>query len=167
MSLPARQYKWPPFQPGHRLSTRHGVWSRRVWQPLAADFAAALLGDRPELSAYPETVAAWARAEARCVLFAEYLSDLVFDREGEPHPALRFVNQFERQAAQLREQLGLTPSSEAALIKMRAEARAATAVDLVARMAAAARTPAHGDMPAAPEPAALPAGRPDLEERGA
>ncbi len=30
MTTPARGYSWPPFQPGHRLSVKHGAQSRRV-----------------------------------------------------------------------------------------------------------------------------------------
>ncbi len=128
---PARGYSWPSFTPGHTKSLRHGVWSKRSWEPLAEELVSGLVEDKPDLVAYPELLAAWARAEARCILLAEYLvsrftdgderSEKVFGDE-RSEKVLRFVAQFERLAHDLRRELGLTPGSEADLARSRAEA---------------------------------------------
>jgi hypothetical protein len=65
MGEPARGYTWRAFEAGHTVSTRHGVWSRRRVDPLVQELVAGLASDRPDLRAYPETLVAWARAEAR------------------------------------------------------------------------------------------------------
>ena len=68
---PARGYSWPPFQPGHTLSTTHGAHSPRTVDPLAASIVADLLAS-PSCPAHlkddPErwrpTLDGWGRAEA-------------------------------------------------------------------------------------------------------
>ncbi len=120
---PARGYSWPPFEPGNTASTRHGIWSKRQVDPLARDLATGLLSDRDDLSAYPELVMAWARAEARSLLLADWFVQRgLFDDEGAERPGVRFIHQFERLAADLRAQLGLTPGSEADLARARTDA---------------------------------------------
>jgi hypothetical protein len=120
---PPRGYSWPPFQPGHTKSMRHGIWSKRTVDPLAQDLVAGLLSDRDDLGSYPELVMAWGRAEARCLLLADWFVQRgLFDDEGKERPGLRFVGQFEKLAADLRAQLGLTPGSEADLARSRADA---------------------------------------------
>ena len=131
---PARGYSWPPFQPGHTVSRRHGVWSQRTWEPLAEDLVSGLLEDKPDLVGYPEVVAAWARAEARCILLDEYLVGRFTDGDEKSEKVLRFVAQFEKLAHDLRRELGLTPGSEADLARSRAEAIRGE-VDLEALMA--------------------------------
>jgi hypothetical protein len=102
---------------------RHGIWSKRTVDPLAQDLVAGLLSDRDDLNAYPELLMAWGRAEARCLLLADWFVQRgLFDDEGKERPGLRFVGQFEKLAAELRAQLGLTPGSEADLIRSRADA---------------------------------------------
>ncbi|HSH59702.1 MAG TPA: hypothetical protein VK988_08710 [Acidimicrobiales bacterium] len=119
---PARGYSWPAFTPGHTVSRRHGIWSQRTWEPLAEDLAGGLLEDKPDLVSYPELLAAWARAEARCILLAEYLVGRFADGDEKSEKVLRFVAQFERLAHDLRRELGLTPGSEAELARSRADA---------------------------------------------
>ncbi len=119
---PPRHYSWPPFTAGHTKSLRHGIWSKRTWEPLAEDLATGLLEDQPPLAAYPELVAAWARAEARCILLAEYLVGRFVDGDESAEKVLRFVGQFEKLAHDLRRELGLTPGSEADLVRSRADA---------------------------------------------
>jgi hypothetical protein len=41
----ARGYSWPPFEPGHTLSTRHGAYSPRRVEPLAAELVELALAD--------------------------------------------------------------------------------------------------------------------------
>jgi len=125
---PARRYSWQPFAAENLAALRSGVWSRRKVDPIASEFVLGLLADRPDLGGYPEAVAAWARAEARCVLLAEHFADgLIAD--GQERPGLRYVAQFERLASTLRERLGLDPRSEAELARDRVDA-VRDAVDL-------------------------------------
>jgi hypothetical protein len=129
--VPARGYSWAPFAPGHELSTRHGARSPRKVEPLAVELAEALLGDRPDLAAYPEATMAWARAEARCCLLSEWIAarGLIDPDSDQPTLGLRWLATFERQAAEFRATLGLDPTSEARLAKERADATRG-AVDL-------------------------------------
>lgn len=78
---------------------------------------------RPDLAGYPETVWAWARAEARCMLLEEWLEEHpLVSEDGDLAPVARYVGQFERLAADLRGRLGLDPKSEADLASSRARA---------------------------------------------
>jgi hypothetical protein len=124
----ARGYSWAPFPRGHEASTRHGVWSERRVAPLVQELVAGLLADRPDLGRYPETVIAWGRAEARCLLFDSYLTGGEPDSERALKTA-RYVNAFERLAIELRARLGLDPRSEAELVTAQASA-ARDVVDL-------------------------------------
>ncbi len=96
--------------------------------PLVQELVAGLLADRPDLERFPETVVAWGRAEARCVLFDAYLMSDTPDSERALKTA-RFVGQFERLAIELRARLGLDPRSEVELARDRAQATR-EAVDL-------------------------------------
>lgn len=120
------------FAPGNTLALRHGVWSPRRVDPVAEAVIDAVLARRPDLERSPEALAAWARAEARCILFADHFAEIgLFDDKGKERPGLRFVTQFERLAADLRARLGLDPRSEAELVTAQAEA-ARDVVDLEA-----------------------------------
>jgi hypothetical protein len=89
---------------------------------VAEDLVAGLLEDKPDTGVYPELLAAWARAEARCILLGEYLVGRLTDGDERSEKVLRFVQQFERLAHELRRELGLTPGSEADLARSRADA---------------------------------------------
>ena len=111
------------FLLGTRRVGPTGVWSDRRINPQAVELTHTLQGMRPELAAYPETVWAWARAEARCLLLEEWLVDHpLVDEDGGVAPVARYVTQFERLAAELRAKLGLDPKSEAELASSRAQA---------------------------------------------
>jgi len=127
---PTWDRRHPPFERGNAVALRHGVWSDRRIDPVAVELTAAVFADRPDLKAYPEVVAAWARAEARCLLIDGYLVQHgLVDDTGKPHPILAHVVRFENLAARLRERLGLDPLSDAQLARERVEATHA-AVDL-------------------------------------
>ena len=116
---------WPknPFPTGNTTSRTHGVWSDRRINPQAVELTHTLLVVRPDLAAYPETVWAWARAEARCLLLEEWLEDHpLVEEDGNVAPVTRYVSQFERLAADLRAKLGLDPKSEAELASSRPQA---------------------------------------------
>jgi hypothetical protein len=108
---------------------RHGARSDRFVEPLAAAFREVLLADRPDLAAYPEALAAWATAEARCERLRVWTSEHgLVGADGKvtnSHDLLMF----EAQAARFRAQLGLDPMSDAQLQKSRADA-VLTVVDL-------------------------------------
>jgi len=73
----------PPFAPGNAMHLTHGAKSPRVFLPLAERLSAGLLDDRPDLARFPETIAAWADAEARAGLLREWLADRsMFDGAG-------------------------------------------------------------------------------------
>jgi hypothetical protein len=125
MPRPPSPEPWPKnaFPTDNTVSIRHGIHSRRKVDPLAAELVTGLVDSRPDLDAYPETIWAWARAEARCLLLETWLSDHpVVDEDGEPAPVLRYVSQWERLASDLRTRLGLDPRSEAELVRSRADA---------------------------------------------
>ena len=75
---PARGYSWEPFQPGHMLSVKSGIYSARLLTPRAEEI---LLRERAkptspaylEEPVYERAVRAWARAEAMLELYTEYV----------------------------------------------------------------------------------------------
>jgi hypothetical protein len=79
--VPARGYSWEPFRPGNEVGLRHGAWSPRRVDPLAAEMVEQLLADDDvaylQAAKWGPAVWAWARCEARIQLVAEYLIDLV------------------------------------------------------------------------------------------
>lgn len=123
----------PPFAPGNSVALSGGWRSPRVYGEMAQHLAAGLAEARPDLTAYPEAVAAWATIEAQAALLRRRLADVgVLDDDGEPRSGLlRWLHSFENAAAKHRATLGLDPRSEAQLAKERAEA-AHLAVDLSA-----------------------------------
>jgi hypothetical protein len=139
----ARGYSWRNFgedRPGDpvpdggdyaaSVSTRHGALSDRRIDPVAAELARGLLADRPDLEGFPEAIGAWARAESRCILLAEWFATHgLLDAEGKATASESLLSSSERLAMQLRASLGLDPRSEAALAAEQADA-ARSVVDL-------------------------------------
>jgi hypothetical protein len=74
----AAGYSWEPFQPGHMLSVKSGIYSARLLTPRAEEI---LLRERAkptwpaylEEPVYERAVRAWARAEAMLELYTEYV----------------------------------------------------------------------------------------------
>lgn len=124
---PARGYSWPPFQPGHTLSVRHGAYSPRRVDPLAAEIVQGLLGDTSTayLQAPRYRLALWAlgRAEAQVQLLSEWLGehaeeagDGVGDLSDEAtRSAYLLLHRAESRADRSRARLGLDPLSAARL----------------------------------------------------
>jgi hypothetical protein len=161
---PRRGYSWPPFP------SKHGARSPRHVDPVAAELAAALLEDRPDLAGYPEAVMAWARAESRCILLADYHARVGFlDDDGQVRGG-KHVAAFETQAANLRVRLGLDPLADAQLRKQQAEALvAATDLEGIRERGRAALERRRAQLAAVPgaTPAPLPApADPPEEGRG-
>jgi hypothetical protein len=109
---PRRGYSWPPLQPGHTLTLKHGATSPRVLQPIADHLAAGLGEVAPWTSAasFQGTVASRAWAEAQAHVLRLYLDERgLVDEEGQPRPAAGMLERVEARVAGLRGQLGLTP----------------------------------------------------------
>lgn len=116
---PARGYSWPPFQPGHTLSMRHGAKSARMVAPIAEQMASELSAAAPWTSGaqFAPTVAAWAWAEAQAQLVRQHLDEIgLLDEDGQPRGAANFLDRVEGRAAKLRAELGLTPASMVKLL---------------------------------------------------
>jgi len=112
------------------IATRHGATSARKVDPVAAQLAGELVADRPDLERFPEAVAAWSRAEARCLLLESWFAEHgLLDADGKATASERLLASTERIAMQLRERLGLDPKSEAELANAQADA-ARSVVDL-------------------------------------
>jgi hypothetical protein len=125
-----RGYRWPSFTAKNEMSLKHGAMSARKVDPVADELIEGLLARRGDLVAFPEAVHAWARAEARCLLLADWFATHgLLDENGKATASEALLGQSERLAAQLRDSLGLTPKSEAELAQSQASA-AQSVVDL-------------------------------------
>jgi len=116
----------PPFAPGNELSTRHGAYSPRKVEPLAEEIRAAHVDADSDLAylrepKYAAAVWAWARAEARVQLVAEYVDRLgveaAMTAKAGTTSALELLRMQEQSAATHRARLGLDPLSRARLGK--------------------------------------------------
>jgi hypothetical protein len=125
-----RGYSWPKFTCGNQMSVTHGASVPAIVDPVAEELVRGLLEDRPDLERFPEATWAWARAESRCLLLAQYQAEHgLIGADGKESVSARLVNQCERMADQLRQRLGLDPKSEAELAASQADA-ARSVVDL-------------------------------------
>jgi hypothetical protein len=125
---PRQPYEWWPGNRAGEARAQHGALTGRQVDPIVVELVAALLERRPDLEAYPEAVAAWARAEARCILYADWHARVgLLDEETGEVKGGRKVKEFEVLAANLRSRLGLDPMADATLKKTQAEAIQLTA----------------------------------------
>jgi hypothetical protein len=118
----------PPFEPGHELSTTHGGYSSRKVDPQATAIIERLREAEPSWIQVVDdaALAAWARAEARCQIVGDWVSEHgELDAKGRPTGAAVFLVRLERVAADLRGRLGLDPLSRARLGRDTALAHAA------------------------------------------
>lgn len=117
VSTPARNYKWKTATPGNEIALRHGAWSPRKIDPLAAEMVEQFASDLDWLQPCDRpAVWAWARCEARVQLLAEWLADRGdLDDDGDVRPAADLLTRLETQAAGLRARLGLDPLARARL----------------------------------------------------
>ncbi|WP_326830227.1 hypothetical protein OIE13_17010 [Streptosporangium sp. NBC_01810] len=127
---PARGYTWPPFEPGHTLSTKHAAYSPRRVDPLAAELVDQALADDaiPYLRqpSYRPALWAWGRAEARVQLLAEHLAEHEAGGCRGCDKCARWDEQlrkWESAAGTHRGRLGLDPASRARLGKDTASAQ--------------------------------------------
>jgi hypothetical protein len=148
--VPAFESQRPPLQPGHELSTRHGAYSPRKVDPLAAELVAQILADPAvgylQAAHYRPALWGWAKAEAQCQLLEEYLAkrgeeagDGVGDLADERvRSAYLLHHRASARAASGRRQLGLDPLSAARLGRDKTAA-ALDAAQLMARLERAER----------------------------
>jgi hypothetical protein len=121
MTDPRSLLPWqrPPFAPGNAAALRHGAYSPRRVDPLAAELVERLAGDVDYLRSEPAFAAAvwgWARAEARVQLVSEYVDEHgLLDPKGKPRAAADLLVRLERLASEARSRLGLDPLSRARL----------------------------------------------------
>jgi len=113
---------WQPgahvFDEGNQVAVHHGAWSARRVDPLAAELVETAVNTVSWLAdpTYAPALFAWARAEARCQLVAEYLDKVgPLDEKGEPRGALNAADRLESLALKHRTRLGLDPVSRAQL----------------------------------------------------
>ena len=126
--VPARGYTWDQFADGNEASVVHGASSARFYGPVAE-------GLRDQLFALPScpgylrdplwafALRGWAEAEAQCLLGQEYLASLPVHekynakKQGQTAP-IEIVQKLEKHAANMRDKVGLNPSSAARLGKL-------------------------------------------------
>jgi hypothetical protein len=140
---PVHDRRHPPAEEGNELALKHGAYSPRRVEPLAAELVdrvrAMVAADEVRLGyllepQFSAALWAWARCEARVQLLEEYLLDESvdgLDLDGEVVPAAMHLERLERRALKLRERLGLDPLSRARL----GRDVVATAVDVARVMA--------------------------------
>ncbi|MEV6894262.1 hypothetical protein [Kribbella sp. NPDC051137] len=155
-----------PYHWGHALSTRHGAHSQRRVDPLADELIAATVESAPFLAepSFGPALRAWARAEARCALLDEYLTEHgLLDGDGEPRPAADLMTKMENLALKHRTRLGLDAASRAG-IEASLTSTAASQAGLEAALVAGAealrrrRSGADGGTGAGQEPRTAPPG---------
>jgi hypothetical protein len=115
---PGHSPRHPNFEPGNVIGLRHGAFSPRRVDPLAAELVRTVTADvdwlrdcdRPSLWA-------WARVEARIQLVSEYLADSGGDigDDDTVRPAADLLTRLEAQASGMRSKLGFDPLSRARL----------------------------------------------------
>lgn len=148
------------FDSEQEVSIKHGAWSPRRVDPVAAQLVETAVKAVSWLAdpTYGPALFAWARAEARCQLVAEYLDKVgPLDEKGEPRGALNAADRLESLALKHRTRLGLDPVSrallEATLTSAKqgqqslAEAMERGAAALEARRAASGLTQGQPDSP--------------------
>jgi hypothetical protein len=143
----ARGYSWPPFVEGNSAALVHGAGSPAKVLPLAAAIRSALFGslDCPEFVRAPKFASAverWSQAEAIVTLLTGWLdevgigpaaTEVMESEENESRPAsgsarrrtratrtepvLAQLSRWQRTAAALRKELGLSPASYASLAR--------------------------------------------------
>jgi hypothetical protein len=122
----ARGYSRPPFEPGNTVGMRHGAWSPRKVEPLAAEIVERMLVNANEDGSpvayladpsYLLTIWALGRTEARIQVVSEWLLDRgsELDVDGDAVGAANLLNKLEARAESLRSKLGLDPLSRARL----------------------------------------------------
>jgi hypothetical protein len=139
---PTHNRQHPPFEPGNELSARHGAYSPRKVDPLAAELVALVDEDQSVSWLSPvdrPALYAWARATVQAQLLTEWLEkaaeetqDGVGDLDSASVRAVYLLlHRAETRARSERSRLGFDPLSRAKLHRD----KAATGVDVARVMA--------------------------------
>jgi len=115
---PARNYSWPPFEPGHTLSVKHGADSERAIEARAAELRPKLFELCPWLEEHDViAVARFLRVEARSLILDAYMAEII-DQQGPGKVPIRMweqANATDRLAGDLGSKLGLDTAGRAQL----------------------------------------------------
>jgi hypothetical protein len=153
--VPARGYSWEPFRPGHELSLRHGAWSDRHVQPVAAELLQSVLDDPQcdylKAPRFAAELQAWATAEARVRLLETYIARLaegddtgVGDLADEAtRAAWGLLHRCETRAQSGRDRLGLSPAAAGKLGRDLAMAQSSQDLDRLKVLGQALLDAAH------------------------
>jgi len=127
--LPARGYRWEPFEPGNFANLRHGARSERKVSPLAEAASASLVEVAPWCAspAFAPTIASWSWAEGQAALLRAWTDEHgLLDEDGQPSGAAAMLERVERRLVKLRAELGLSPQSLGQLLSRAASIASAT-----------------------------------------
>jgi hypothetical protein len=120
VSTPARGYTWPPFTEGNEAGRRHGLYSARRAELVAAevdDLAERVADQYPWTAGYGDERRAYARAFLDERDIRAYLDEHGFlDDDGAERPAVRALERFAARAARCRQVLGLSPMAHAKML---------------------------------------------------
>jgi hypothetical protein len=117
---PARGYSWPPLEPGHTLSIRHGFYASPMLREADRVEVAEICDSLRELVPCYSPAFEPALEQLACRLWRQRrayadLSEHGLVRDGKPAPVLRDLAHLENRIARDLAELGMTPRSAAAL----------------------------------------------------
>lgn len=127
--IPARGYRWEPFQDGNQAALTHGAYSDRLIEPRAQEIAQGMqdAGELPDYLAQPRyrgAVMDLATALARRERLEQYLAEqstegtpMELTDNGEVRAAAVLLERVERAVERHRDRLGLSPLAAARLGK--------------------------------------------------
>ncbi len=117
---PGRGYSWAPFEPGHRVSVKHGAFSDAIVSAHAEEVRGALVELAPwVVESDRAAVERYCRAEGRARILHDYCMKVSLDRGVESVPAYLWgeASRAEANAAKFGSDLGLDPAGRARLAK--------------------------------------------------
>ena len=100
---------------------KHGTRSPDIVNPVANQLANDVLERRPDLGRYPEAVAAWAALEAKAFLLRNWVDEVGMFAGNRLRPGVGLLLRFEEASRRARKELGLSPSAEIELEKLKRE----------------------------------------------
>lgn len=123
--IPARGYRWPPFEKGNTARMTNGAQSPRRFLPIAEVIKNEMLQRRPDLAdpTYEHALQAWAVAEAQAIIIRAWCDEhgMVDPETGQQPGYVKTASNLEAAAARRRAELGLDPQAHTRLIRNRAE----------------------------------------------
>jgi hypothetical protein len=116
-SMAARGYSWPPFEAGNMAAAKHGAFSPRQVQPIAAHLAKQLRADHDWLrtARFADALNAYTMTLARVELLEAWIAGLTVDEAADAgtrkNSPLETLRQLVRRSMTLGDRLGLNPST--------------------------------------------------------